>query len=183
MNRRQVIQSLGLISGHALFPSILSGFLTACAHKEMSGYTPEFFTPEEYDAVVEVVDIIIPATVTQSASQLNTQIFLDQVFARCLNSSQQQLVRDGLAQLIPGLDDADDKAAFLSEIDRKAYANDEDAAYFKLIKQYTLVGFFTSQEGTTKASNYVKIPDGYKGEIPADEKTLNYGKTTLNFYL
>ena len=46
-----------------------------------------------------------------------------------------------------------------------------------------MIGFFTSQEGTTKAANYVKIPTEFKGDIPADPGTLNYGKTSLQFYL
>jgi hypothetical protein len=44
-----------------------------------------------------------------------------------------------------------------------------------------MIGFFTSQEGETKASNYVKIPDRYKGEIKPDANTLNYGTTFLHY--
>ena len=44
-----------------------------------------------------------------------------------------------------------------------------------------MIGFFTSQEGETKASNYVKVPEEYKGEIKMDANTLNYGKTSLHY--
>ena len=44
-----------------------------------------------------------------------------------------------------------------------------------------MIGFFTSDEGETKASNYVKIPGDYKGEIPLDDHTLNFGKTFLHY--
>lgn len=181
MDRRELIKSLSLISGHVLFPSVLTTFVVGCAHKDMKEYVPVFFNPEEYRSVKEIIDIIIPATVTSSASQVNTHVFLDQVFAQCTTEKQQQVIRQGLTQMLPGWTDAKDKTVFLSEIDRKAYGNDADQAWFRTLKKFTLIGFFTSQEGTTKASNYVKVPDVYKGEITADGKTLNYGKTNLSY--
>lgn len=181
MNRREVVKSLGVISGHVLFPSVLTAFVTGCAHKDMNSYSPVFFSSEEYKAITEIIDIIIPATVTASASQVNTQVFLDQVFGQCMTKDQQQLVRDGMAQLMPSFILAKDKAAFLSEVDKKACKNDESLTWFKTVKRFTMIGFFTSQEGTTKAGNYVKVPDGYKGEIPVDKHTLNYGKTNLHY--
>jgi Gluconate 2-dehydrogenase subunit 3 len=181
MNRRQLIQSLAAIPGHAMFPSVLTSFLAGCANNGISGYTPVFFTKEEYKSITEIIDIVIPATKTKSASQVNTQVFLDQVFAQCMTKEQQTVLKEGLQILIPGFTNANDKLQFIVDVDKKAFDSDESAAWFKLIKQYTMIGFFTSQEGETKASNYVKIPDGYKGEIPFDVNTLNYGKTFLHY--
>jgi len=181
MNRRQLIQSLAVVSGHAMFPTILSSFLTGCTNRDMSGYKPVFFTEPEYNSIISIIDMIIPATKTKSASQVNTQIFLDQIFDQCMTAEQQSVIKAGLKQLIPGFEAAPDKLQFITTLDKKAYDNDEGSAYFKTIKQYTMIGFFTSQEGTTKASNYVKIPDEYKSEIKADANTLNYGKTFLHY--
>jgi hypothetical protein len=181
MKRRQLLQSLALVSGHAMFPTVLSSFLTGCSNKDMQAYVPVFFTKEEYKPVMQIIDIIIPATKTKSASQVNTQVFLDQVFAQCMTTEQQSEIKKGLKQLVPGFENAKDKLQFITEVDKKAFDNDESAAYFKVIKQYTMIGFFTSQEGETKAGNYVKIPDEYKGEIKADANTLNYGKTFLHY--
>jgi hypothetical protein len=181
MNRRELIQSLALVSGHALFPSVLSSFLTGCANKDMNDYRPLFFSKEEYKSLKSIIDIIIPITKTKSASQVNTEVFLDQVFDQCMSKEQQAIIKKGLSQLVPGFEKASNKLQYITAIDKKAFDNDESAAYFKTIKKYTMIGFFTSQEGTTKASNYVKIPDEYKAEIKADENTLNYGKTFLHY--
>jgi hypothetical protein len=97
------------------------------------------------------------------------------------DTEQQSVIREGLKQLVPGFENAKDKLQYLAEVDRKAFDNDESAAYFKTIKQYTMIGFFTSQEGTTKASTYVKVPEEYKAEIKTDANTLNYGKTFLHY--
>jgi hypothetical protein len=164
-----------------MFPSVLSTFLTGCANKDNSGYVPVFFTKDEYASIVGIIDVIIPATKTKSASQVSTQVFLDQVFSQCMTKEQQSVIKDGLKQLIPGFENAKDKLQYISEVDKKAFNNDENAAYFKTIKQYTMIGFFTSQEGETRASNYAKIPDGYKGDIKPDANTLNYGTTFLHY--
>ena len=181
MNRRQLIQSLALVTGHTMFPAVLSSFLTGCTNQDMSNYKPVFFTEPEYRSIISIIDIIIPETKTKSASQVNTQVFLDQVFDQCMTAEQQSMIKEGLKELIPEFAKATDKLQFISSLDKKAYDNDEQAAYFKTIKQYTMIGFFTSQEGTTKASNYVKIPDGYISEIKMDANTLNYGKTFLHY--
>lgn len=181
MNRRHAIQSIALITGNVMFPSVLSSFLSGCAHRDMSSYEPTFFTKDQFAAITEIIDFIIPATKSKSASQVNTQVFLDQVFTQCLNSEEQAELKSGVETLVKDFGHAKDKRQFLIETDKKTFSNDEDGAYFKAIKKYTLIGFFTSQEGETKAGNYVKIPEGYKGEIAADAGTLNYGKTWLHY--
>jgi hypothetical protein len=185
MNRRAVIQSLGLISTHALFPSILAGFVSSCtqAPSDHASSLPAFFSGEELEAMAEIVDLILPATKTRSASAVNTHHFLDEVFALCLNEDQQKLVREGLAKLLPGFAAATDKLSYLTEIDQKAYQNEVEWAFFRTIKQYTLVGFFTSQEGITQASHFAKYPGDYQGDVPVDENTLNLAKTNLRYYL
>ena len=183
MKRREVLQSMGLVSSHILFPSILSGFLVRCSLPEKESYEPLFFSKIEYDQVKEILDTIIPATSTKSASEVLVQDFLDEVFAKCFNSEQQTVLKEGLEKLIPEFLSAEDKTAYLSDVDQKAFSGDESYGFFRTIKQYTLVGFFTSQEGETKASNYVKIPGDYKGDLTLDENTLNYGETSLRYYL
>jgi hypothetical protein len=172
---------MAVLTGHAMFPTVLSSFLTGCANKDMSGYTPVFFNKEELTSIAKIIDIIIPATGTKSASDVNTQVFLDQVFAQCLTKEEQATLKEGLKKLMQGFADAKDKQQYIIDVDRKAFSKDESAAYFKTLKQYTMIGFFTSQEGETKSSNYVKVPDGYKGEIALDDNTLNYGKTSLHY--
>lgn len=181
MNRRQLVQAMAAISGHALFPTVLTSFLSGCRNTDMAGYQPVFFSPGDFGTIQEIIDIILPATQTAAASQANTHVFLDQVFAQCLSPEEQRGLKAGMAELFSGFRKAGDKAAFVTATDKDAYSNNEHLAYFKTLKQYTLIGYFTSQEGETKASAYVKIPGDYKADIPAGDRTLNYGKTSLHY--
>lgn len=185
MDRRLMIKSLGAISSHAMFPSILAGFMASCQKPETAGLTfkQTFFTDQEFELLQEVIDLIIPATQSKSASQVNTHFFLDEVFDKCLPDSRKAALKKGMVKLSEAMASPANKLEKLKEIDEKAYQNDPEFAFFRTIKQFTLVGFFTSQEGETIASNYVKFPGPYKGDIEMNEQTLNYGRTDLRFYL
>lgn len=189
MDRRDTIRSMGLISAHALFPSILSGFIASCAGKTAEGtlqlevYSPCFFSEKEFDVLRDVVDLILPATRTAAASQVHTHHFVDEVFAKCLTPDQQSLIRKGFSVFMSDFAAAGKKAELLTAVDEKAHQGVEAYAWFRPVKQYTLIGFFTSQEGTTNASNYVPVPGDYKGNIPMDDSTLNYGLTNQRYYL
>ena len=122
MNRRASLQSLGAIASHALFPSILSAFVASCN----SGHTPAsntqlfFFTEDEIAFVQEVIDLILPATATRSASQVLTHHFLDEVFAKCLTPTQQAMLKEGVSGLRTQLAKSTNKEATLAEVDRHA---------------------------------------------------------------
>lgn len=183
MNRREVIKSLGLLAGHTLLPSVLAGFLESCtSNSEKSSYQLTFFHADEYQWLIKAIDIIIPATATQSASEANCQELLDSLFSKCLTPEQQQLMKEGMQVLVADLKNAQDPVTTLTEIDHKAFLGHEKYAFFKTIKHYTLIAFFTSREGETKASNYLKVPGVYKGEITVTPTTKNMGNTFLHYY-
>jgi hypothetical protein len=183
MDRRAVIKSMGFLSLHALYPSVLAAFLSGCQSGDARKMAAAFFSEEEMALVKEVIDILIPATRTCSASEVNVHLFLDDVFAACLNDDQKKLMREGITGLKNSWGNDKDKTAMVTALDKGAYGGQEKAAWFRTLKQYTMVGFFTSQEGTTRAGDYQKIPERYVGEIPIDEQTLAHGKTSLNFHL
>jgi hypothetical protein len=183
MDRRSVIKTLGFVSLHALYPSVLAAFLSGCRSADADKTIGAFFSEEEMGLVKEVIDLLLPATQTASASKVNVHLFLDDVFASCLDEEQKKVVREGFAHLQKNWSEASDKTALLATLDQQAYSGDEDAAWFKTLKQSTLIGFFTSQEGTTRAGVYQKIPEKYIGEVRIDENALAHGRTSLNFHL
>jgi gluconate 2-dehydrogenase gamma chain len=183
MNRRQAIQSMGLISFHGLYPTVLNSFLVQQKTVGTGERKFLFFTAKEQVFVKEVIDIIIPQTNTKSASDAGVHFFLDQVFASCLTDDQKLLIRQGLSDALTQWKNNVDKVQITKALDTKAFSGDENAAWFKTLKQYTMIGYFTSEEGTTKAGDYQKIPDRYVGEISIDEHTRAHGKTSLRFNL
>jgi hypothetical protein len=183
MNRRDVIKSLGLISLHAFYPSVLAGFLSSCETGKDSEKHYIFFDREEQVFIKDIIDSILPRTATKSASETGVHYFLDDVFSNCLNEDQKELIKEGLSKIKEAWKIEEDHNKTLNILDEKAYRGDENFAWFKIIKQYTLIGFFTGREGTTKAGDYQKVPDGFVGEIIIDPTTHAHSKTSLKFYL
>ena len=64
------------------------------------------------------------------------------------------------------------RKALLTEIDKEANAYnkskkpEDPAHYFSLMKQLTLLGYFSSEIGATQALRYVAVPGRYEGCIP-----------------
>ena len=182
MNRREIIKSMGLISLNALFPSVLGDFLTNGAADYDSSRTWLFFEAEEQQVIKEIADIIIPRTNTKSASETGVHIFLDEVFGKCLTPEQRKLMKTGIASATSQWKTQEDKVRFVKMLDNKAFMNDPAFQWFKTVKQYTMIGFFTSEEGTTRAGDYQKVPGDFVGEIQLQSGTLVHSKTFLKYY-
>lgn len=182
MNRRDVIKSFGIVPLHALFPSVLSGFLASCGSGNNKTENNNNF-PDHQKVIMEVVDTIIPKTTTGSATETGVHHFIIEVFDKCFNTEQKELMDKGIEELKKEWPKQPDKIKYLKELDERAYKGDEDYAWFKVLKQYTMIGFFTSMEGTTKAGNYQKIPEKYIGEVTIDDAALAQSKTFLKYYL
>jgi hypothetical protein len=54
--------------------------------------------------------------------------------------------------------------------EQKAYqdkkAKDDPSHYFRMMKELTLLGYFTSKEGATMALRYKAVPGRYDGNVP-----------------
>lgn len=182
MNRREVIKSMGFISLHALFPAVLTGFLTGFKSFEHFEKEWVFFNAEEEVIIREIIDILLPRTETKSASEAGVHYFLDEVFAHCLIPPQKELIKDGLARVKSEWISQTDKSRFVKILDTLAFEGDVRYAWFQTVKRFSVIGFFTSQEGTTRATDYQKMPDRYVGEVQIDERTRVHAKTSLKFY-
>jgi hypothetical protein len=68
--------------------------------------------------------------------------------------------------------DGGQRKALLTEIDTEAKKymaekTDEDPKhYFRMMKELTLLGYFTSEIGATQALRYVAVPGKYEGCVP-----------------
>jgi len=66
----------------------------------------------------------------------------------------------------------EERTSFLSTLDteQKAYtekkSTEDPSHYFRMMKELTLLGFFTSEVGAKKALKYVETPGSYNGDLP-----------------
>jgi Gluconate 2-dehydrogenase subunit 3 len=187
MHRRHLIKGMGVIALYGSFPAILGEFISSCNTKDNS-LRAGFFTDDEFHLIEQVSDIILPKTSSPGALEARVPYFIDLVVKNCLNLADQKMISTGLLQLnknpMGGFSNLtpEKKLIEIKTIDEAAYKDVPDKAWFRLFKKLAMIGYFTSQDGMTKALDYVKVPGDYKACIPYKEGEKSMAKTFLMYW-
>lgn len=179
MNRRDALNQVALLLGGSVVGGV--AFLGGCRSggEKAAGLV---FTPQQISFLDEVAETILPATDTPGAKAARVGEFMKVMVTDCYEEKDQQIFMAG----IPTIDEACRKAhgkgfmeatpaqrtSLLTTLHEewKAYNKtkkpEDPNHYFGLMKQLTLLGYFTSELGATQALRYVAIPGRYEGCIP-----------------
>lgn len=144
--------------------------------------TDDLFVKETTAFLNEVGETILPETKTPGAKAANVGGFMAIMVRDCYTEADQKIFKTGLSELDKATDkkfkktfleaDAKQRAEVLTDLDKeaKAYSKtkkpEDPNHYFTMIKQLTLLGFFTSEVGATKVLRYVAVPGKYVGDYP-----------------
>ena len=178
MNRRDSLKGLGLlVGGNLLAPAVLADFLqTAASIKEgKAAWQPRLVTAPQAALLTELVEVIIPATDTPGAKDALAHVFVDLYVKDCYPAVQQQVFLKGLDDLDSasrkqhGRDflklSADERLKLLNQLEHESWQQNEpvEKSFIRMLKNLTLVGFFTSQPGATKTAQYMRSPGPFEG--------------------
>jgi hypothetical protein len=178
MNRREAIARVSLILGGTIVGGDV--FVSGCksGNKEIKG----LLTAESVSLLNEISDTILPRTSTPGAKDANVGQFMASVVNDCYSAADRTIFIDGLSTI-----NSRSKAAFgdnfmqisgqqrqelltMLDVEQKRYTKTKNekspSHYFRMMKELTLLGYFTSEIGCTKALRYVPIPGKYIGCIP-----------------
>jgi hypothetical protein len=160
MNRRESLVCLSTLAGHALFPQVLErfGLASLALARGAEDWRPELLSPEQGRLVAEIVETIIPETDTPGAKAARVHVFVDLMLARCVPAADSKAV-------LEALDDVGEPFLQAAPADRQERLGRMDAKTFALVKELTLVGYFTSKVGATQALAYDAVPGSYRGCI------------------
>ena len=161
-DRRSFLRGSSVLLGSAALGSVLQAF-AAAPRKAVT------FNDAEMDALRAVVDVILPPTDSPSASAAGTHFFIDLAIPACATPAAQKIFRDALAGMARSGFAARPTAEQVAWLKARAAADlplDYDQSFFKILKDYTLTGFFLSEIGATQALAYEKVPGGYWGDLP-----------------
>ncbi len=187
MNRRNLLKGMGAIALYSSFPGVLAEFVSSCKSKTKI-LRAGFFSDDEFQLLEQVTDIMLPKTTTPGALETQVPYFIDLVVKNCLSPGDQKLIKKGLQQLNGEASgnflslSKKEKQSLVNKMDVAAYKNDADKAWFMITKKLSLIGHFTSQEGMTKALNYVKVPGYYEACIPYKKGEKAMAKTFLMYW-
>lgn len=179
MDRREAIQTVTALLGGVALTGSGGGLVAAVerAHARAAGPRAQVgsFTAQDIALLDEVADTILPETKTPGAKAAHVGAFMALMVTDTYDDSQQGIFRDGLTKL----NDAGfmtatpaQRLARLEQLDReqKAYMDARErgapAHYFRLMKDLTLFGYFTSEIGCTQALRYVESPGAFEPCVP-----------------
>ncbi len=191
MNRREVIQRVAMLMGGAISAPAVLAVLNGCSPKPGAGWQPLFLSKEEGAMVEAVAELIMPRTDTPGAREVGVPAFIDVILKDAYPSDEQARFISGLkdfdaeaqrvhgkpflelpqAQRVSYLQRVHDEAAAAEKVeaDKDVPAGERKRPFVLMMKELTLLGFFTSQAGATQVLQYVAVPGGFQACIPIAE--------------
>ncbi len=188
MNRREALAALSTVLGGTIIGA--QAFLSGCATPTPASTEPAFVGMlGEADVALlnEIGETILPTTPgSPGAGAANVGAFMNVMVTDCYSPEEQQIFQAGLPALAAAVQEqygqdfasltAEQKHEFVLGLEAEArhYATtrlpeDPEIHYYSMIKQMTLLGYFTSEAGQTKALRYVAVPGRYEGCVPLEE--------------
>jgi hypothetical protein len=192
MNRREVIQQVTWLMGGAISAPAVLAVLNGCSPKPGASWQPLFLSKEEGAVVEAVADLIIPRTDTPGAREIGVPAFIDVILKDVYPSADQARFVSSLkdfdaaaqsahgkpflelqpAQQLSFLQQAHDAAAAAErgqEAAREVAASRRKRPFVLMMKELTLLGFFTSQAGVTQVLQYEPVPGKFQPCVPVAE--------------
>ena len=179
LTRREALRRVSaLLGGAALIGQ--SVWLAGC-EGSLPARGDVLFGPEEVALLDEIAETILPQTSTPGAKAAGVGPFIAMMVTDTYAPTQQRLFREGLLALERecvtdhGVGfmaaSAAQRHALLERIDREqlgpaAPGSGPRPYYFRMIKELTLLGYFTSEIGYTQALRYVETPGRFDPCVP-----------------
>lgn len=177
LSRRDAIKRTALLLGLALSPAALDGVLHAQTPTPGSAPQLQALSATQFATLTAVAERILPRTDTPGATDVRVAEFIDRMLAAYLTPEEKTTI-------LAGLDDVEATSrrhhqrsfvqvstAQQDELLRAVAqaAQSKEKTFFHLVKDLTLVGYFTSETVGRNVLHYDPIPGRFQGCIPLAE--------------
>jgi gluconate 2-dehydrogenase gamma chain len=188
MNRREVLRQVAWLMGGAISAPAVLGVLKGCSAKQGADWKPVFLSEEQGAIVAELADLIIPRTDTPGAKDVGVPAFIDVMLKEVYPKRDQD-------RFLAGLKDFDDEAKrrhdqpfvklataerleLVRELHQSAAAAERELSiqparlerpFILMVRELTLLGFFTSEVGAQKVLQHVAVPGSFQACVPLDQ--------------
>ena len=182
MKRRDALKNLGLAAGFAITAPSIFSLLQSCTSAPT--WMPAYFSKDEKEVVVNLVDIILPKTEgVPSATEVNVPQFIDKYITEVLNAEDQEAIRISFTEIIATLKPTietdirdvttaqytgllDAHLLVKGEIDKDRLANPEALQptkneFLNHLKYLTITAYVTSEEIGENVLMYDPVPTAY----------------------
>lgn len=181
MDRRTIIKQISIMTGAAFIGGEIF-IQSGCKSDTSKLQLVSFFSKEQVSLLDEIGETILPQTDTPGAKSTQIGSFIDKIVKDCYSSEQQNILLSGIEEIKSGFEnkysisffkgEASQREEFLNEVNtnmiqkNKNKKKDDPVHYFLMLKQLTILGYFTSETGASQALNYIAVPGKYDGSYP-----------------
>ena len=187
VTRREAILRVSAMLGAALVGqgAMLSGCATQPSGEANRGAAGTLFRQSDIELLDEIAETILPETTTPGAKAAGVGPFIAMMVTDAYYADDQQVFVKGLQDLQTRclvnfgahfrVITAAQRLDMLQRLDAEQFeymrtrSGDAPAHYFRMIKELTLVGYFTSEIGYTQAMRYTETPGRYDPCVPYEE--------------
>ncbi len=177
MTRREAIRRTALALGVAITPSLLIGVMNAQTVSRTAVDAPTYLSSPQFATVRAIAERIIPKTDTPGATDVGVPAFIDLMYGKYLTEEEKRVFAAGLAEVEKiSAQQGQRNFAQLSSVQQDALltqiaraAQEQEKTFFHLMKELTLLGYFTSEPVGKTVLHYDPIPGRYQGCIPLSE--------------
>lgn len=179
MERREAVRYISLLLGGTLIGA--ETFISGCKSKSNSDTNAEF-SDRQIAYLDEIAETILPETKTPGAKAARVGQFMAMMVSDVYEEKNKKIFKDGMENIQVqsnkefGKDfmsvSAEQRKSLLVKLDNeqkeitKNSKPGDSPHYFRLMKELTLLGYFTSEIGCIKARRYVETPGAYQACIP-----------------
>jgi gluconate 2-dehydrogenase gamma chain len=191
MDRREALKRTAWIMGGIVSAPAIMGVLNGCTAKPTLDWAPEFLKGDPGLIVTQVADIMIPKTDTPGAKDVGVPQFIDIMLKDCYKKEDQDHFMEGLKAFDEGAKTAygdafldlapEKKLEHVNKVHVQALEEQRNTQpapkrpFILVVKELTLLGYFTSKPGATEVLQYEAVPGAYHGCVPLAE--AGNGKT------
>jgi hypothetical protein len=180
LSRREALQRVSALLGGAALVGH-AALLTGCAPAAVVRTGATAFAAQDVALLDEIADTILPATSTPGAKAAGVGSFIATMVVDSYNADQQRIFRAGLETLERDCRRSNgagfvtatpqQRLALLERLDREQFEGGGrtergEPHYFRMLKELTLLGYFTSEIGYTQALRYTETPGRFDPCIP-----------------
>lgn len=185
MDRREALKNVAFLLGGAVTGA--QAFLTGChsTNEIKKDKIDSLFSNEDVALMDEIGETIIPATDTPGAKAAGIGSFMAMMVTDCYEEKDQKAFKNGLNNIRENFKQQfghpfeggkpGEQVSFLTKLEedmsayRRTKKEEYTEHYFRMLKELTLLGYFTSEIGSTQALNYIQTPGRYEGCIPYEQ--------------
>lgn len=131
--------------------TIAAGISARALHSQ-GVYEPQTFSPEEYESLGTLVDMILPASGTPGAREVGVHAMLDEDLAK--SASTLGILRDGLATLRQQRFDQMTPAQRVETLTRYSESSGAEREFFETLKGLTIDAYYSTEIGLVQELGY-----------------------------